>query len=406
MTTFLTRTGDFFANLQRKQNYGAFLYYFALLIYIVSQYVHISSMFTIFVPSLIINRIAEVAGGLVILKILLFDRDKFPNWQSGCLATALGLLLWTACVHGNTYDLFYYYVFILGAWKMNYRQLLKFFIWTMTICLLVTIVAAKVGIIPGLTIGRKGLATVRYALGTNYPTDLAAKLYYLMLSYTVLKRFKLRLPELISLIALAVFTYVTTDTKLDVALMLLLILVVIFYKQIVSFLQWLGSAWIITISYIVIAVSILMAYFYTLSNVVLRLANKVLSKRLYYQHEAFKKYNVTLFGQSIPQRGNGGLHGAIYNYFYIDSSYVRILMMFGFVAFVIAMALVAVMIVRGMNRRAYALVLFTIFVLASSIIDHHMFQLSFDFVFIALLANTSFFENEDNLENFAVFRRD
>ncbi len=52
-----------------------------------------------------------------------------------------------------------------------------------------------------LTLQRPGDNTVRIALGNYSPSDAAAHIFYFMLAYALLKRFKWNIPEIISGIA-------------------------------------------------------------------------------------------------------------------------------------------------------------------------------------------------------------
>lgn len=54
---------------------------------------------------------------------------------------------------------------------------------------------------------RTGNAGIRLSLGSVYPTDLAARIFYISLAYVTLKKFKLKLPEYISLLAICVYIF-------------------------------------------------------------------------------------------------------------------------------------------------------------------------------------------------------
>lgn len=375
------------------KNLGENLYIIALVIYIISQFLP-GTMFPSLLPNLLPYRMTQFAGGLVILKMAVFDfKLSDGSWKNWIIYISLGLILWRACADAYQYNLYYYYLFIIGAQKIDYRKLLKVFLSTMVVLVILTVLAAKLRIIPGLTMGRSGTPTVRYALGMIYPSDLAARAFYLMLAYCVLKKFRLNLPEYIACVAWTVLIYIMTDTKLDAILMVLVVLASIFYRQIKQMIQFIGAKLLILGTLFVTGISVLLAYFYVPNNPILSLVNRALSDRLKYENMVFEKYNVTIFGQYIRQRGNGGVHKPNFDYFFIDSSYIRHLMMNGMAAFMVIMIVVCVMIAIFVKTKSYSLLIYLMFVILSSIIDQHMLEISFNFAFVALLSNTTSFED-------------
>lgn len=378
---------------KKWQFIGENFYLLALIIYILSQFLP-GTMFPSLLPSDLLYRTTQVSGFLVILKMGLFDFEiKDGKWKNWLIYILLGLILWKSCADAYQYNLYYYYLFVLGAQNIDYKKLLKVFLITMSLLVVVTIIAAKLHIIPGLTMGRFGTPTIRYALGMIYPSDLAARAFYLMLAYCVFKRFSFNVAEYVGCFAWTLFIYFITDTKLDLILMLLVILAVMIYPYLITVFEFLGAKIVVAGTLFVTGVSVLMAYFYNSANPIFNLLDRILSGRLKYGHAAFEKYNVTVYGQFIRQNGNGGIHSPILDYFFIDSSYVKHLMMNGLIAFTVIMVIICVLILRNMQVKAYSLVLYTLFMVISSIIDQHMLEISFNFIFIALLADTSYFVN-------------
>ena len=88
--------------------------------------------------------------------------------------------------------------------------------------------------------------------------------------------------------------------------------------------------------------------------------NKLLSGRLRLGKEAFSKYDpFTLFGQVIESNGWGGLEGRTLNpaeYFYIDSSYLKMLFSQGLVVFVIMIVVIIYSQYRFYTQAKYNIV--------------------------------------------------
>ncbi|MDN2453301.1 hypothetical protein [Lactobacillus sp. UCMA15818] len=328
----------------------------------------------------------------VLIKILLFDKWDLKGI---CVILLSGLVLWQICTTSGEYLFFYYYVFIVGAKDVDFKKIIKVFLCTVIMVLIVTIIAALSGFIVNVTIGRSLEATVRYSLGTVYPTDLAARCFYILLSYAALRKFKFSIPEYIATVAFSVMIYALTDTRLDFLLMLMVILVAVFKDFIFNIIKRVKVTIAAATVFVVIFLNIVLAYLYEPSIRIFQLANKLLSGRLTYGHEAFKNYNVTFLGQLVYQNGNGGVHNQPFDYFYIDVSFIRVLMMEGILAFFVLLAVIYFSYRKFYNENNFILIVWLVLAILSSLIDQHLYELSFNIVFLGLFADLSYWRKEN-----------
>lgn len=371
---------------------GDFLFWSSFILYIVTQFSQ-GTMFIVNYPSTSFPyRLFMVTGAIALLKILMFN--TFKDWQQLAFYTSVGLIILVGCQHTGHWELIYYFLLIVAAQNIKIENIIRVFLVTITVGLLITFVSAKFGVIMSMTNSRTGDAGVRFALGTVFPTDLASRSFYLQLFYVVYRRFKLSLPEIIGCAAFTFLIYVVTDTRLDFILMLLTLLAAIFYRSISKILDYIGNT-IISIAGILGIFGVIgLTYIYRSSNTLLSVADKVLSGRLSTGHKAFVNYNVTLFGQGVPQNGNGGIHHGPFDYFFIDCSFLRILMMNGAVAFVIVVWTICFLSKKFMDKRFWGLEIALVLIVLSSFIDHHMDELSFNIIFMTLFANLNWFRDE------------
>ena len=77
--------------------------------------------------------------------------------------------------------------------------------------------------------------------------------------------------------------------------------------------------------------------------------NTLFSTRLSLGKEVFDRYDVQIWGQDIPMRGNGGSTEVVADYFFIDSSYVNILMRLGLVVFILVMLIISIIMIKNLN---------------------------------------------------------
>lgn len=323
-------------------------------------------------------------------KILFFDDW---NVKDKTIIILLGIIFWQICINSGEFLFFYYYIFIVGAQNVDLKKIMVLFLRIVIAIMVISAILSLLGIITNIKVSRQGEDTIRYSMGAIYPTDFAARSFYVLLVYATLKKFKFKLVDFIGSIAFTSLVFIMTDTRLDLLLMILTILLVLLNKRVNNIMSIVNYK---IVSYIVaffIFLNILLAYLYTPSKLIFQIANKILSGRLVYGHLTFEKYNTTIFGQYIYQMGGGGIHNQPFYYFYIDVSFIRLLMMEGLLAF-----LALIVFMYFLNRRysrAYAnpLILAMLMVIISSAVDQHLFELSFNIVFLGLFANISYWKS-------------
>ena len=283
---------------------------------------------------------------------------------------------------------------ILAAKDLDFKQILKVFIYIEVFMLLFSDFSVYMGWILEVVNMRTGNAGIRLSLGSVYPTDLAARIFYISLAYVTLKKFKLKLPEYISLLAICAFIYFVTDTKVDTLLILLLIVVSAFYNMVMKLLYRIGANTITLVAGAVVGIEIVLTYLYTANSRIFNIMDHILSGRLKYGHMAFKDYNVTMFGQFIKEYANGGIHKEKFNYFFIDVSYLRVLMFGGIVAFVALVIMLIYLVNKFIHDKTICLLLALLFAALSSLIDQHLMELSYNIIFIAMLTNNDYFKDK------------
>lgn len=362
-----------------------YLFFVSFTIYLVSQYIGGTLIPSDYKNVFIVITVASI---IIMGKIIVFD--DYPILAK-LLIIAIWLILFAAGKNSYDYNMYYYSFYIFGAKDIDLKKILRWYLVIISLSVAITTIIAILHIIPTLSVGRSNSAVLRLSMGAIYPSDLAARIFYLMLGYIVIKKFSLSLPEYISLISITITTYVVTDTKLDLILMIMLVLSAIFYKYISKILDYTNNIVLNLTIILFIFINLFLAYIYNPNNFIFKILDKALTGRLYFGHVGFKDYNVTLYGQYVYQNGWGGIHKAVTNYFYIDSSWVRVLLMQGAIVYLFILWLV----VRNTNNfllnKKYGLLIALLFVVISSAIDQHLLELSYNFMFLATFANSDYF---------------
>ena len=97
--------------------------------------------------------------------------------------------------------------------------------------------------------------------------------------------------------------------------------------------------------------------------------NDLFSGRLQLQYTLFSMYTPKLLEQNIPQNGLGRATTTVMNYFYIDSSYVRLLFIGGILLFLLFGVTFLLFLLRMINCNMYLIVYIALVIVISGITE-------------------------------------
>lgn len=380
-------------NIYDRQFIGKYLYYCSFIVAIFLSFIATTS-FVPTVSSSLMNRLSYLVEGCLLIKIFLLDRISWKEllWKSVILLVAV--ISWRQTLYVG---LLLFISFILAAKDVNFRNLVKIYFSVGCILLIYMIVMSQIGVVSDMVYHRHGFA--RHALGLNYPTDLAAHVFYLVLAYAYINFKKLNLISYMGFVITGVVVYSLTQARTD-ALLIILSVPVIYIAQkaydgqrisrLVASFYW---AMPVLAAYIAVVAS----YFYDPSNRLLRLLNKIVSTRLSLSKKAINRDGFSLFGQRVVEHGWGGPMGhhfpQSFHYFYIDSSYMRLVIIYGVLIGLIILAVMSLIAFTSTKQRGYCLAAIMLLVAIHSIIEQHLFEISFNPFLLALLSDNAYLKN-------------
>ena len=369
--------------LQKVPNLGSIIYFVSFTCYLFAMSLKGTMLVNFLLSERALFYLSIIPAFLVTLKIIFLDDHK---WQDLTIFMLLEIILFAVGTNANEYQIFYLLFFIIGAKNIDIDKILQLFIWINLVVIVLSLIFALNGSVRNVMITRADSPAVRYSLGAVYPTDLAARGFFMMLAYTALKRFKLNIAEYISCVALTALVYFVTDTRIDLLLMLFLLICVAVYPKLSPLFAKIPAYLLEVVTILYTLAIILMGYFYHPGFWPLEKINSFLSGRLILEKVAFNDYNVPLLGQYIYQNGFGGGFKVV-DYFYIDSSYVRTLIMHGIIIFALMFLLFYLLFTRFRQEKLYYWSICLLLVVLTAGIDQHMWDVSYNFVFLALFAN-------------------
>lgn len=217
---------------------------------------------------------------------------------------------------------------VLGARGVSFEKILKIWLVISASIVSVAYISSSLVVIKDITYG------ARHSFGIDYPTDFGAHVFFIMAVCTYfINKNKIIWPIYLFLPLIA-YVYYYSCPRLAVGCMILLTLGYIVLhvgklenNNLVSkLLKNFSKYSIITAPLICFTVAIL----YTPENNLLVQLDNWLSGRVHLSHTGLTDYAVTLFGQKIDFVTWGSpkiLEGV--PFFYIDSSYIKIFMLYG-----------------------------------------------------------------------------
>ena len=277
---------------------------------------------------------------------------------------------------------------IAGANDIDYRKILKVYLIVeipMTIC---AMIAGYTGVITNLVYHRGD--QVRMSFGFIYPTDFAAGIVFMITVWIVLRQARCTWIEIGMMIISVVLFEKYCDVRNSEIVMMILIICVVYLKIRNKLAAKKGKEYTpslllkilcLVAPYGLAGFMILVSRFYRPDIEWMAKLNTLFSTRLSLGKEVFDRYDIQIWGQDIPMRGNGGSTEVVADYFFIDSSYVNILMRLGLVAFILVMLIISIIMIKNLNH-PYMLMAMAI-VCIHSVMEHHMFEVYYD-VFLML----------------------
>lgn len=131
-------------------------------------------------------------------------------------------------------------------------------------------------------------------------------------------------------------------------------------------------------------IMVCLSKFYDPSNKFMAVLNNITSARLSLGKRGFDEYDVNFFGQVVPMRGNGVSEIPPDDYFFLDCSYIYMLLVCGLV---FTLLFIAAYVLIGMRYEHNGVMLWTLAVIAlNCMIAHHLPDCAYCIFTAALIA--------------------
>ena len=324
------------------------------------------------------------------LKILLYDRYAMKE--------VAAIILSGICVVGTLYearyvDPFMWLLLLTASRGIQFRKILQVYLLVAGGICVLAFAASMLDIIENLQY-ETDTRGIRNSFGIIYPTDCGAHVFFWMLSLFYLLGERIRGIHCIAGIFAGFLVYRFCNARVDAGCIIMTALlfwignfIVVEKKSSRRIFQIWNKLWerlgpLVMPGMAIL--SIILTALYQEGSSVWNVLDSTLVSRLRYGKQAFTEYGIKLFGQKIEMVGNGGSLELKGEYFFLDCSYVNILMTWGIVSLIIVLALFwhACRKNRKDLHFQYAIAVIAV----NCVIAHHMMDIAYDPFVLAAVA--------------------
>lgn len=324
-------------------------------------------------------------GIIVVIVLLLYLTKEKPDWKQIGILFFYDMILIYCSQKTDCDSLLTYLLLLPGAAKVDFEKLIKADVWVSTILTVVTIVCSLTGVLDNLTWGLSN-GQVRMAFGFVYSTDFAAHIFFLMLGWWYLRREKANWKDSIFWLVIGAVVFKFSIARNSSALIAMTALLMAYCGKIkktdVLEKKMLPAAPLICAA----AVSGL-SVFYNPDIAWTKQLDSWFSNRLMLVKKAINFYGFQLWGAPIPMTGNGSKTSSSATYFYIDSGYMQIGLLYGVVLLAIVLCLLTWICQKAAEQNQRILLWIVALACVHGMIEQHLFELEYFPFFLAVFAN-------------------
>ncbi len=290
-------------------------------------------------------------------------------------------------------------VLIIGAKNIDFKKILKVYLAASMAAFVLSVILSQIGITQNFVFvqEKRSLRNVRYSFGHLYVTDFCAHLLFLSgIAVLLLINYERKVIGAVFLLeALFCFWFCGAFTATICFGILFCMYYYTFYlKKVNAKENKKGWAFLMAVPAFFSEIMIALSLVYGKDINWMNTLNRLMHERLSYGKEGFERYPVTCFGQYVELRGNGGSEVTPKDYFFLDCSYVNILLCHGIVMLVAVILIMTVNIYKAWKIEARFLLVMLVIVCVDSIMEHHLGDIAYNPFLMMIFANVSWMKEK------------
>lgn len=334
----------------------------------------------------------RILGVLVVIAKIAVGR-QWKLWEAVLCCVICGSLMASWNAYPRTYIL-ELAILIAGAYHVPFKKIVKVYFAVSLSCLLITMLLAGVGVVENLIYYRNS-SKMRISFGCIYPTDFTAHVFFIAAMYAWIRERRISYVEIGGIGLLAVFCYWFCDARLNTICLLLLAVGLLYMKirrkwarrRKVSYeMNRVLRIFLCAAMPVCAAVMFVLVFAFSKGSSIAYWVDGLLSSRLQLSLQGFQEYPITWFGQELTMWGLGGTTVYSGQYFFLDSSYVNVLLTMGIMV-LISVGIVFVMGTgRECRRKNWEHLGILAVIALQCTVEHHLLQIAYNPFLLMLFA--------------------
>lgn len=306
-------------------------------------------------------------------------------------------------------DVFIFAALMIGAHGIDFKKIIKFYFVVSLVFCVFTIICGLTGVVENLVYYRANGAR-RISFGFIYPTDFCSHIFYLTAIWVWLRKEKISFYEIFGILALSIFTLIACNAR-TTTLTLAIMFVWLFIAKILSLkndnktykMSRLFQFLCIALAPLATVFMTVVSIFYSPENSLLVKLDGLIEHRISLQHKGFVDYGFSLFGQQVSMVGNGGSTQLPKNYFFLDCTYINVLIRYGILALFVVLFVLLYLMLLQKKKQSYIRLGILGLIALQCVIEQHLLEFGHCPIFLALLAFDSEIGKGFSFENLKVF---
>ena len=278
--------------------------------------------------------------------------------------------------------------------KLDFDKLIKIALKIFSVAFFITVGLTLMKILPNWEFNR-GILT-RYSLGFDYAATGVSVYLVTIMMYFYIRKNNATYMELLVLELINIFVYRYTDGRLGFVLITLILFIQLLskYEFIINvfnsdFIQKLLKVICHTLPIILFVLYHLLIVMYASNSPIANKANKLLSNRIKLTYQAYRNYDVKLFGDDIKWYSWAGYGYSEtdedFTYNLVDTAYSRMIFDYGLIFSVLLILGYREILIKNYNDKNYWLLFVIIFVLIWAFLEPIILNLGRNAFALALM---------------------
>ena len=334
---------------------------------------------------------------------LVFISKIIYDWKNGEKITisiiSMAILSLAIAFFGKNNSIMFTILILTALRKLDFDKLIKIAFKIFATGFLIVVSLSLLKIIPNWIFNSREATSSRYALGFIYATDAFGMYLIIILMNFYIKKNNISIIELLLLQFINVLMYGYTNGRVSFILISALLLIQylsrysffvnIFYKDIIQKGLKLLCHTLPIILFLLLHILIIL---YASNNFIANKVNDILSNRIKYTYQAYRDYDISLFGKDIEWNGWGAygykdtqVTEENFKYSFVDSSYASIVFDYGLILTCIVLLGYRRILINKLEEKNYWLVFTIIGVLIWSFIEQYIINLGKNIFVLTLI---------------------